>query len=153
MNKQEAFAIINNLNTSFLAQVAHPAGDRITRTSLRNVDAEMVTEVCIVFKNKEEKMLVIPFTTGLSSYATLNVSKDQRKEYPSLVEIQRDYAEPIVKGLIAKSTTLTQEQKAELVDYLPDWAMESPSNPENKQKLEQYENLKKELQDKGLLQI
>lgn len=151
MDKQQAFTAINEIKDAFLSQVAHPDGAKITRTMLRNVDAEAVTEVCIVFRNADNQFLVVPFTANLSTYSSLKITGDKRKEFPSLLDIEREYIEPIAMALIRNSSMFTEEQKAEILDFLPEWVLASPANPENKQKIEQYETLKKELEDKGLL--
>lgn len=151
MDKQQAFAAINQIRTDFLAKVAHPDGATITRAMLRNVDAEAVTEACIVFRNADNQFLVVPFTANLSHYSQLKVTEDKRKKFPSLVDIEREYIEPIAAVFIRNSTVFTNDDKSAILDYLSDWVITSPANPENKQKIEQYETLKKELEDKGLL--
>lgn len=151
MDKATAFAAFEQARTSFLDLVVHPNGEKITRASLRNVDCFMVTEVCVVFKNKDGKYLVLPFTDNLPTYETIKVTNEKRREYPSIKEIERDFMEPIVRELIKRDPALTNETQNEILDYLPEWIRSSPSNPENKQKLEQYEILKQELTEKGLI--
>ena len=151
MDKQTAFAALEQAKTSFLPLVAHPSGEKITRASLRNVDCFLVTEVCVVFRNKDGKYLVLPFTDNLPTYEPIKVTNEKRRPYPSTKEIARDFVEPTARELLKRDPALTNETQNEILDYLPEWIRSSPANPENKQKLEQYEILKQELTKKGLI--
>lgn len=151
MDKATAFAAFEQARTSFLDLVVHPNGEKITRASLRNVDCFMVTEVCVVFCNKDNKYVVLPFTDSLPTYETIKITSDKRREYPSTKEIERDFIEPIVRELIRRDPAFTNEVQNEILDYLPEWIRSSPANPENKKKLEQYEILKSELTSLGII--
>lgn len=151
MDKATAFTIFNTEKANFFSSILYPEGEKITRAALTEVDCVMVNEVCLVFRNKNGKNLVVPFTTNLPRFEDLKSTNEKRREFPTLQEIERDFLEPIIRDLIFINTKYSNEIKNELFDFLPTWIRISPANPQNKQKIEQYESLKKELSEKGLI--
>lgn len=153
MNRQEAFAKLQSLSDAFVAQLAHPEGGRVTRALLRNVDAEFVDELFVVFKNKDNKVLVLPFTANLPSAAAMRIIENSgKKEFPDAKEVRVEYMERILPFLIKRDASIAEDAKDALIDFIADWSKSSPINPENLQKLKQFEELKKELTGLGLVQ-
>lgn len=137
MDRQQAFAALNVLESMFLGSLVHPDGEPMTRQHFRNVDAVIIEKAGIVFRNKDGKHLVV-----LHDY--------QRRTFPTRHEVASSFVPRIIDELIARSTH-TDDEKLILKDSVELWLSSRTLNPENARKIQQYNDLKKELEEKGLI--
>lgn len=137
MDKATAFAALDALEKNFLDLLAHPDGGVMTRQHLRNVDAVIVEKSGIVFRNKDGKNLIV-----LHDY--------QRRTFPTSYDVASVFIPKIIEELISRSAH-TDDEKIILKDSTESWLNARTLNPENERKIQQYNNLKKELEEKGLI--
>lgn len=138
MTKDEIIAKINLVEENFIKNLAFPDGGPMTRPSLKNVDADIITNKCIVFKNNALKYIVVPFSF-------------RAKFYPSTSEIYEEFIESLIRPLIERDTSLSEDDRNAMIDMKDEWYGKRVNNPENAKKLAQYNKLKKELEDKGII--
>ena len=138
MTKEEIFAKIDLIEKNFIDNLAYPDGGQMTRPSLKNIDADIITNKCIVFKNNALKYIVFPFSF-------------RAKFFPSTPEIYEEFIEFLIGPLIQKEASLSEDEKNAMIDMKDEWYSGRVSNPENAKKLSQYNALKKELEDKGII--
>lgn len=151
MNKEDAFVKIQELADSFLAQVGHPDGGRVTRATLRNVDADLVRDRLIVFKNKDNKFFVVILESGSSSRSSLGNPEESRKSFPSVAEIKSSFITEILPWLIRKDTSIAEADKLDAIEFIPDWMQKNPFSGGNVEKIKKYKELKKELESLGII--
>jgi hypothetical protein len=138
MTKDEIIAKINLVEKNFIDNLAYPDGGQMTRPSLRNVDADIIVNKCIVFKNNALKYIIVPFSF-------------RAKFFPSTSEIYEEFIESLIVPLIQRNASLSEDEKNAMIDMKDEWYSERVTNPENAKKLSQYNALKKELEDKGII--
>lgn len=138
MTKDEIIAKINLVEANFIKNLAFPDGGPMTRPSLRNVDADIITNKCIVFKNNALKYIVVPFSF-------------RAKFYPSTSEIYEEFIESLIRPLIERDASLSEDDRNAMIDMKDEWFSGRASNPENSKKLAQYNLLKEELERKGII--
>lgn len=151
MNKQEAFDRITNLKNNFLLLVSHKEGGVPTKAMLKNVDADIIERRFIVFKNRENNCIVIPVAVEPLSDGFSLPERKKKPDLPTESEIERDYMTEILEVLIRRDSYAAEEDKAFVLDCFAEWIEKSPSQPQNRRKLEAYESLKNELISLGLI--
>lgn len=138
MEKQEIFLKFNNIESEFLSGILHQEGGPMTRAALRNVDAEIITFGCIVFKNRDGKYIVVPFNF-------------KGRVFPSAYEVSENFMDKVIEPLVKRHPSLTEDEKAAMIDLKDEWLSQRVANPENAKKIAQYNSLKTELEEKGLI--
>lgn len=151
MDKQQAFAALNALESTFLDSLAHPDGGKVVRAMLRNVDAELIRDTLIVFKNKDGKFLVLPLENGERSVFHASDGNDSKKKFPDIAEIKSVYITEILPWLIKRDTSIADDDKMDAIEFIPDWMQRNPFSGANTEKIKKYKELKSELESLGLI--
>jgi hypothetical protein len=149
MTNEEMKAAMNQMETAFLDSVLHQEGGAITRALLRNVDCQMSGTTCLVFSNKDNKMLVVVLFNE-NGFVYADSLTFLGRNFPSRKDISTHLMPDIIDWLIRRSV-YTVEEKAEMTAYISTWLSQRASDPENEQKIAQYNVLKAELSEKGLI--
>ncbi len=153
MDKTTAFAILLNIKDDFFSKLLYKNGEQVERNYLQNVDAFIITNECIVFKNTKDQYLLLPSFAGVYFYTDLDAKRVQKKnrKFPTQEEIETNFLDDILKTFVNRDKNILEDDKKALVELIPEFLSSLPTNPENVQKLEIYNKLKQELMEKRII--